>query len=46
LFDSFHIPVVSLVFDLTMKLMSAGQITDHDCHIIFTLIFAIFRIVA
>jgi hypothetical protein len=45
-FDSFHIPVVSLIFDLTMKLMSAGQITDHDCHIIFTLIFAIFRIVA
>jgi hypothetical protein len=45
-FDSFHIPDVSLVSDLTMQLISTGQITDHDCHIIFTLIFAIFRIVA
>jgi hypothetical protein len=32
--DSFHVPDVSLVPDLTMQLMSAGQITDHDCRII------------
>jgi hypothetical protein len=32
--DSFHIPNVSLVPDLTMQLMSAGQITDHDCRVI------------
>jgi hypothetical protein len=33
-FDSFHIPDVSLVLDLTMQLMSVGQIVDHDCHVI------------
>jgi hypothetical protein len=32
--DSFHIPGVSLVPDLTIQLMSAGQITDHDYHVI------------
>jgi hypothetical protein len=32
--DSFHVPGVSLIPDLTMQLMSAGQITDHDCHVI------------
>jgi hypothetical protein len=32
--DSFHVPDVSLVSDLTMQLMSAGQITDHDYRII------------
>jgi hypothetical protein len=32
--DSFHVPNISLVSDLTMQLMSAGQITDHDCHVI------------
>jgi hypothetical protein len=32
--DSYHIPGVSLVPDLTIKLMSAGQITDHDCRVI------------
>jgi hypothetical protein len=32
--DSFHVLDVSLVPDLTMQLMSAGQITDHDCHVI------------
>jgi hypothetical protein len=32
--DSFHVPDVSLVPDLTMQLMSAGQITDHDCRVI------------
>jgi hypothetical protein len=32
--DSFHVPNVSLVPDQTMQLMSAGQITDHDCHVI------------
>jgi hypothetical protein len=35
--DSFHIPDVSLVPDLTMQLMSARQITDHDYHVIFDL---------
>jgi hypothetical protein len=30
----FHVPDVSLVPDLTMKLMSAGQIADHDCRVI------------
>jgi hypothetical protein len=33
--DSFHVPDVSLVPDLTMQLMSTGQITDHDCRVIF-----------
>jgi hypothetical protein len=32
--DSFHVPDVSLVPDLTMQFMSAGQITDHDCRVI------------
>jgi hypothetical protein len=32
--DSFHVLDVSLVPDLTMQLMSAGQIADHDCHVI------------
>jgi hypothetical protein len=32
--DSFHVPDVSLVFDLTMQLISVGQITDHDCRVI------------
>ena len=32
---SFHIPTVSHVPQLTMQLMSAGQITDHGCRIIF-----------
>jgi hypothetical protein len=32
--DSFHVPDVSLVPDLTMQLMSAGQIADHDCRVI------------
>jgi hypothetical protein len=32
--DSFHVPDVSLVPALTMQLMSAGQITDHDCRVI------------
>jgi hypothetical protein len=32
--DSFHVPYVSLVPDLTIQLMSAGQIADHDCHVI------------
>jgi hypothetical protein len=31
---SFHVPNVSLVPDLTMQLMSAGQITDHGCRVI------------
>jgi hypothetical protein len=31
---TFYIPDVSLVPDLTMQLMSAGQITDHDCCVI------------
>jgi hypothetical protein len=32
--DSFHVPDVSLVPDLIMQLMSAGQITDYDCRVI------------
>jgi hypothetical protein len=32
--DSFYVPDVSLVPDLTMQFMSAGQITNHDCHAI------------
>jgi hypothetical protein len=32
--DSFHVPDVSLVPDLTMQLTSAGQIADHDCRVI------------
>jgi hypothetical protein len=31
--DSFHLPYVSFVPDLTMQLMSNGQITNHDCHV-------------
>ena len=32
--SSFHVPTVSHVPNLTMQLMSAGQITDHGCRII------------
>jgi hypothetical protein len=32
--DSFYIHDVSLIPHLTMQLMSAGQITDHDCRVI------------
>jgi hypothetical protein len=32
--DSFHVPNVYIVPDLTMLLMSAGQITDDDCRVI------------
>jgi hypothetical protein len=32
--DSFYVPDVSLVPDLTMQLMSARQITDHDYRVI------------
>jgi hypothetical protein len=32
--NSFHVPDVSLVPDLTMQLMSVGQITNHDCRVI------------
>jgi hypothetical protein len=32
--DSFHVLDVSLVPDLTMQLMSVGQIADHDCRVI------------
>jgi hypothetical protein len=32
--DSCYVPDVSLVPDLTMQLMSTGQITNHDCHVI------------
>jgi hypothetical protein len=32
--DSCHVPDVSLVPDLTMQLMSARQITGHDCRVI------------
>jgi hypothetical protein len=33
--DSFYVSDISLVLDLIMQLMSAGQITDHDCNVIF-----------
>jgi hypothetical protein len=32
--DSFHVSDFFLVLDLTIQLMSAGQITDHDYHVI------------
>jgi hypothetical protein len=32
--ESFYVPDVSLVPNLTMQLMSAGQITGHDCRVI------------
>jgi hypothetical protein len=32
--DSFYVPDVSLIPNLTMQLMSAGQITNHDCRVI------------
>jgi hypothetical protein len=32
--NSFYVPDVSLVPDLTIQLMSVGQITDYDCHVI------------
>jgi hypothetical protein len=32
--DSFYVPDVSLIPDLTMWLMSVGQITNHDCRAI------------
>jgi hypothetical protein len=32
---SFYVPDISLVLNLAMQLMSVGQITDHDCYIIF-----------
>ena len=32
--NCFYVPDVSLVPDLTMRLMSAGQIADHDYHVI------------
>jgi hypothetical protein len=32
--DSFHVHDVSLVPHLTMQLMSAGQIANHDCRVI------------
>jgi hypothetical protein len=32
--DSFYVPDVSLVPDLTIQLMSAGKITDHDYRVI------------
>jgi hypothetical protein len=32
--DSFYVPDISLASDLTMQLISAGQIADYDCHVI------------
>ena len=32
--SSFHVPTISHIPQLTMQLMSAGQITDHGCRII------------
>lgn len=42
--DSFHVPDVSFVPNLTMQLMSIGQLTDHECRVILDPKFAIFRI--
>ncbi|CAD6238308.1 unnamed protein product [Miscanthus lutarioriparius] len=33
--SSFHVPNVSYVPDLTMQIISAGQLTDHGCRVIF-----------
>jgi hypothetical protein len=33
--DCFHVSDVSLIPDLTMQLMSAEQITDHNYHVTF-----------
>ena len=32
--SSFHVPTVSHIAQLTMQLISVGQITDHGCRII------------
>lgn len=32
--SSFYVPAISHVSELTMQLMSADQITDHDCCVI------------
>jgi hypothetical protein len=32
--DSFYVPDISLVPNLTMQFMSARQIIDHNCHVI------------
>jgi hypothetical protein len=32
--DSFYVPDISLVLDLTMQLMSGRQIADYGCHVI------------
>jgi hypothetical protein len=32
--SSFHVPNVSYVPDLTMQLISTGQLTDHGCRVI------------
>jgi hypothetical protein len=44
--SSFHVPNVSYVPNLTMQLISAGQLTDHGCRVIFYLTLAVFRISA
>jgi hypothetical protein len=41
--DSFHVPDVSLVPNLTIQLMSARQITDHDCRVILDPDFCYFQ---
>jgi hypothetical protein len=33
--SSFHVPNVSYVPNLTMQLISAGQLTGHGCRVIF-----------
>jgi hypothetical protein len=32
--NSFYVPDVSLISDMTMQFMSTRQITDHDCCVI------------
>jgi hypothetical protein len=44
--SSFHVPNVSYVPNLTMQLISAGQLIDHGCRVIFYLTLAVFRILA
>jgi hypothetical protein len=44
--SSFHVPNVSYVPNLTMQLISVGQLTDHGCRVIFDLTLVVFRISA
>jgi hypothetical protein len=41
--DSFHVPDVSFVPNLTVQLMSIGQLTDHECRVILDPKFCYFQ---